>query len=270
MWRLTNRTLDARECATGDVSRSPCLGGNTSDDEVGSGYCTPGHEGPLCAVCTGRDHYYNEDTMTCIHCVSSLYWLEPVLSYFVPLLAIVVVLGVSKVLIQWRPSGLTFVWRRLLWFKVLAAHASFFTRVKLLVGFYQIVGALPTVYGVRVPEELEVYVGWLSWLVREQHSNSGVHVSLHRCATARAGKDQSRSLSSSWMRPTIDALPAVGDRRGSPGADRHICRSLHCCSRHHKAPAWRESIQGQEFKTAAFKTRTRVHPRETLDDDNHE
>ena len=192
------------------------------------------------------------------------------LSYFVPLLAIVVVLGVSKVLIQWRPSGLTFVWRRLLWFKVLAAHASFFTRVKLLVGFYQIVGALPTVYGVRVPEELEVYVGWLSWLVREQHSNSGVRVSLHRCATARAGKDQSRSLSSGWMRPTIDALPAVGDRRGSPGADRHICRSLRSRSRHHKAPAWRESIQGQELKTAAFKTRTRVHPRETLDDDNHE
>ena len=88
MWRLTNRTLDARECATGDVSRSPCLGGNTSDDEVGSGYCTPGHEGPLCAVCTGQDHYYNEDRMTCIHCVSSLYWLEPVMRYFVPLLAI--------------------------------------------------------------------------------------------------------------------------------------------------------------------------------------
>ena len=72
------------------------------------------------------------------------------------------------------------------------------------------------------------------------------------------------------MRPTIEALPAVGDRRGSPGADRHICRSLRSRSRHHKAPAWRESIQGQEFKTAAFKTRTRVHQREALDDDNHE
>ena len=189
MWRLTNRTLDARSCATsGDVRRSPCMGGSQSADETGSGYCAQGHEGPLCGVCTEVNHHYDVDQMTCIDCGSSLYWLEPLLKYLLPLLAIAILMAMGAGLIERRPERLRFLWKRLIKIRLLAVDANVFTRLKvratpnrtdrvaallipspslasqLLVGFYQVCGALPKVYDVRLPPEYRSWFGWLSWI----------------------------------------------------------------------------------------------------------
>ena len=131
MWRLTNRTLDARSCATsGDVRRSPCMGGSQSADETGSGYCAQGHEGPLCGVCTEVNHHYDVDQMTCIDCGSSLYWLEPLLKYLLPLLAIAILMAMGAGLIERRPERLRFLWKRLIKIRLLAVDANVFTRLK--------------------------------------------------------------------------------------------------------------------------------------------
>ena len=53
-----------------------------------------------------------------------------------------IVLLASKLLLVWRPERLEFLWRPLLRLKLLARDVSLFTRLKLLVNFYQICGAL--------------------------------------------------------------------------------------------------------------------------------
>ena len=165
MWRLTNRTLDARECATtGDLSHSPCVGGAQSADETGSGYCAPGHKGPLCGVCKEQDWFYDPDAMACVDCGANLFWLVPLLKYLLPLLAIALVLSASTLLIERAPERLRFVSKRLVQLRLLAVDANVYTRLKLLVGFYQICSALPKVYGVRLPEEYRRYFGWASWV----------------------------------------------------------------------------------------------------------
>ena len=165
MWRLTNRTLDARECATsGDLRRSPCVGGGQSGDETGSGYCAPGHTGPLCGVCKEENHFYDSDQMACVDCGDNLFWLYPLLRYLLPLLAIGIVIGASTLLIEHAPERLHFLSKRLVKMRLLAVDANVYTRIKLLVGFYQVCSALPKVYGVRLPDEYRRYFGWAAWV----------------------------------------------------------------------------------------------------------
>jgi hypothetical protein len=132
LWRLNNRTLDVWECATsGDVRRSPCVGGKQSGDETGSGYCAPGHAGPLCAVCTERDRFYHTGRMSCVDCGGSLVWMQTLLTYVLP----VVVLGIAwlagKGLVKYRPERVMQVWKRLMRIQLLAKDVAIFSRLKL-------------------------------------------------------------------------------------------------------------------------------------------
>jgi hypothetical protein len=161
MWRLTNRTLDAHECATsGDLARSPCVGGGQSADDTGSGYCAPGHMGPLCAVCNEENYFYDSEQMACVDCGANLFWVTPLLKYLIPVLSIGLLMGGSSLFIDKAPERLHFLSKKLVKMRLLAVDANVYTRIKLLVGFYQVCGALPKVYGVRLPDEYRRYFGW--------------------------------------------------------------------------------------------------------------
>jgi len=71
-WRITavnadkNSTVVVHECPFGT---NACAGGT----KIGRGttnnsYCEPGHEGPLCAVCSS-DYYMNPDQLKCLPCI---------------------------------------------------------------------------------------------------------------------------------------------------------------------------------------------------------
>ena len=88
-WRLSNRTLDARQCITsGDKSNSPCVGGSQSGPSEGGGYCIAGHQGPLCQGCMEKDHHYIKHRQSCERCGDDLFWLETFLDYALPLLLV--------------------------------------------------------------------------------------------------------------------------------------------------------------------------------------
>ena len=57
------------------------MGGAQSADETGSGYCAPGHKGPLCGVCQEEGWFYDADAMACFDCGANLFWLVPLLKY---------------------------------------------------------------------------------------------------------------------------------------------------------------------------------------------
>jgi len=163
-WRLSNKTLDARECIiVGNGANSPCNGGSRSG-AAGSGYCLPGHEGPLCMACTEKDHFYVKHRQRCEHCGTDLFWLETLFEYVLPLLLIGLLFITGRAMMRWRPRRLEWLWRSLLKFQLLARDVSLYTRLKLLVGFYQVCGALPKVYDVSLPEEYHRYLGWLTWM----------------------------------------------------------------------------------------------------------
>ena len=49
-WRLSTQSRTAYRCLLGTDGGSACRGGRTVGED-GSGYCRPGHMGPLCQVC---------------------------------------------------------------------------------------------------------------------------------------------------------------------------------------------------------------------------
>lgn len=64
-WRHTNRTAAIYECdSVGNTSA--CLGGEWNG--TSNGYCTDGHEGPLCKWCSDPTRYYDPSSASCKEC----------------------------------------------------------------------------------------------------------------------------------------------------------------------------------------------------------
>jgi len=118
----------------------------------------------MCRVCTEESHHYVEDRQKCVRCGSLWFWLETVFEYALPILLVGLLVVAANVLLKSRPERLEFLWRLLLRLKLLAQDVSLFSRLKLLVGFYQVCGALEKVYDVPLPEEYNANLGWLMWL----------------------------------------------------------------------------------------------------------
>ena len=47
---------------------------------------------------------------------------------------------------------------------MLARDTDVVIRLKIMVGFYQVVGVLRTTYRVSLPSEYDTYLGWLAWM----------------------------------------------------------------------------------------------------------
>jgi len=71
-WRIAavnadnNSSVVVHECPFG---KNACAGGTKiGRGIINNSYCEPGHEGPLCAVCS-LDHYMNPDQLQCMPCI---------------------------------------------------------------------------------------------------------------------------------------------------------------------------------------------------------
>lgn len=134
-WRLSDQSLESIRCdPPGAAADSACLGGLVGSDLT----CAAGHKGPLCRVCEQSEHYFHQETRRCEACSrSSASWGIGVTVAVLALSAAALVAA-----IRWAPLTLV---------KEAAGHLV--AVLKLVVGFYQVVQVVPTVYGVALPDE---------------------------------------------------------------------------------------------------------------------
>jgi hypothetical protein len=127
------------------------------------GYCADGHRGPRCELCDGDAHtqYFDKLHASCNDCgditaktmALSASLLLLLLAGFGFSTAIHHIRGspVCDTLLQWT-SRVQTVWR--------GAGARF--KVKVLVGFYQCLSAVPRAFNVEPPVGLEEYARWIN------------------------------------------------------------------------------------------------------------
>jgi len=64
-WRISNTSVDVKQCTDSKSSSSVCVGG----DGAGVDACKDGLDGPFCVLCRGGvGHYYDKDDKTCYEC----------------------------------------------------------------------------------------------------------------------------------------------------------------------------------------------------------
>ena len=162
-WRHSDATLQTWRCLSSG-SWSPCRGGVDAGNN-GSNYCVAGYRGPLCEVCDGPEHtkYFDQLEARCHSCgdATTTYAL-----FFCALLVVILVpIGASMVLNKFERDqryhkmlrlrrGLQASWK--------SANMRF--KIKALVGFYQCVAAVPSVFDVNLPDGLEPYIRWVQLL----------------------------------------------------------------------------------------------------------
>ena len=157
-WRASNRTTDVVECALGiEGDGKQCVGGSDAGSgsvrtgNGGDGYCRPGHSGPLCAVCTDEDDYFDPVANECTACPSDYGRQTAIVLGCISALVIVYGLG------AWVYNRPLVRLRRLhRWMHRVSAHLRVINlqpKIKIVVGFYQVVRAIPTVYDVNLPDE---------------------------------------------------------------------------------------------------------------------
>ena len=145
-WRLGNLTKDIRPCA------GPCVGG------IGPGYCASGYKGPLCSVCANTWHYFKGGR--CHVCRQ-----HGVAANVLPLCGLLVGLCVAALLARCvrrrqilprHGTGSTVsVWPEERWQRTvdLASRLGVLPKLKLLLGYYQVVVAIPLCYDAHLPPE---------------------------------------------------------------------------------------------------------------------
>jgi hypothetical protein len=129
----------------------------------------PGYEGPRCELCTGpkRSRFFNKLSARCQECKGTANRSVLVLCSVVLLLVLSVLFFLIssrerasklskktlKKLIRWYSKG-----------RKLYQKAGMRCKVKALVGVYQCVAAVPSVYGVTAPDDLDGFVAWMDIL----------------------------------------------------------------------------------------------------------
>ena len=141
-WRLSNRTPDIRPCPV----RAACIG--DSDVRPGS-YCQPGVDPvvPYCSRCLNDSEYLDRTTGACKACTAS-HLSAVVLGSFV-----ILVLSSVAVCRRWKRSQCTQVLPKQP-FLMLRRQVP---KMKLVLGYYQIVGHLEQVFGVSLPSSFTVF-----------------------------------------------------------------------------------------------------------------
>ena len=163
-WRHSIATVETHLCKS-DGSWSPCDGGGEAGTE-GDGYCATGYRGPRCELCDGPAYtrYFDRLEARCHDC-GDMTARTAVLLSIVLVLVLLTAMGGSVFarrlmgadacgrLLQLLRSART-IWEQ----------AGMRCKVKTLVGFYQCLGAVPSVYNVQPPLGLEEYTRWIHLL----------------------------------------------------------------------------------------------------------
>lgn len=156
-WRLSNMTKDIRACA-GMRIKSPCISGIEP-------YCAAGFYGPKCLLCSEPGHFVADGT--CSACPDKGAAIGTAMG---------VLTGVGLTLGLIR-TGLRLCGPR--WIDAVerggatAARLGLVPKLKLLLGYYQVVVAMPEVFLVPLPSEYKaamrvfhfIHFEWLSMLV---------------------------------------------------------------------------------------------------------
>eukprot|EP00966_Prymnesium_polylepis_P062156 1442362-Prymnesium_polylepis.1 len=162
-WRHSTATIQTHRCRA-DGAWSPCRGGLGAGND-GDGYCEDGYRGPRCELCDGPAYsrHFDKLSASCNDCGDvSARSTVVACTVFVLLLAGVGLIATIHslegsarcgALVRWI-SGALAVWR--------AAGMRY--KVKALVGFYQCISAVPSVFNVVAPVGLEQYTRWIDLL----------------------------------------------------------------------------------------------------------
>ena len=205
-WRLSSRSATLYTCASD--STGTCAGGSDAGEPgeyTGSGYCEPGHTGPLCQVCAGPagEVYFDDDAGRCEECPSFASRLT--LPLVVIAVLVVVALAVARALRN--PEGrlrlLLAEARRLV---VRVQELELMPRFKLLLGFYQLAATLPDVYAVELPEIYHVSLATFQWF----SLNFDGYLFPGACITGLLGLDGQSSFRSRLLVRGLAPLVIIG------------------------------------------------------------
>jgi hypothetical protein len=167
-WRHSANTTRVYRCKqSGDWT--PCVGGVDGGQE-GDGYCEPGYHGPRCELCVAPNsseysRYFFKLDAKCYDCgdvaaqaiAASCLMLVAVLGF--------VFVGpdmLGKMKTHQRACGKLIKWVR--GYQQIWTEAGMQFKVKALVGLYQCVAAIPTVFDMDPPSGLEQYTRWMHLL----------------------------------------------------------------------------------------------------------
>jgi len=119
-------------------------------DSTESGrYCIEGHTGPRCQECTKKNHYFNLLETKCTKC--------PGYVFYMILLPSLLLIGVAWYFI----SRLPVVVKRLEQINIIFSTISAQAKIKILISFYQVVGNLGAVYGVKIDRKVKTWFRFL-------------------------------------------------------------------------------------------------------------
>jgi len=160
-WRHSASTRETHACAYRG-GWTPCRGGGDVGVD-GDGYCAPGYRGPRCAVCgdAGYSMYFDKADARCYDC-------GDVASRSAPLVCILLfcvcsVLGGGWFMFQYegRFRAMDGMIKRVRRFRSLWQSAGMRCKLKMMVGLFQCISAVPTVFNVNTPPGLEDFTRWL-------------------------------------------------------------------------------------------------------------
>ena len=144
-YRVSNTSIDLRECPDSSGDSSGCTGGVG----LGEGPCKPLLHGPYCQLCTTTDntHYYSSSESDCLKCSGDAFT-------GVGLAVVIVLVGLLLVghFIKFRPDlkyeRFTQLRRRL---HIISMQISLRAKLKQCLSFYQVATRIADVYVVAMP-----------------------------------------------------------------------------------------------------------------------
>jgi hypothetical protein len=155
-WRHSDQTLQTWYCKhSGDWS--PCVRGADAGHE-GDGYCAKGYRGPRCELCDRTDQhsrYFDKLDATCRECRQTAAQ-SAIVAGSLPLIVIIVTSAVALNHHNNRRSKLAM--KTLRWIhrcQRLWRKAGMRFKLKAAIGFYQCLTAIPSVYNVTLPPDLD-------------------------------------------------------------------------------------------------------------------
>ena len=161
-WRHSNATMQTWLCRASG-SWTPCAGGTDTKGE-GDGYCADGYRGPRCELCEGPAYsrYFDKLEARCHDCGDMTARYAVLVCVMLLLLLAGATGGMSSSLRSSAACGSLLqlirtaqtIWQR----------AGMRYKIKLLVGFYQCLAAVRSVFNMVPPLGLEEYLRWIDLL----------------------------------------------------------------------------------------------------------
>ena len=164
-WRAasTSPVIYACRGSSGGVQGAQCVGEAAADEPWPHTYCANNHEGPLCEVCTESQHFFDKETGECEECdlAGTIGRIAGIAGGTIAAIALLLLLSVRLL----RCCGYDVTLSGL---RDKMAHISEQLSLPLifkeLLGFFQVVGVLSTVYAVVFPDEFADWADALGYL----------------------------------------------------------------------------------------------------------